>query len=389
MSLSLKYIESLKAVVKEVSVVETLNTLKNKSNAVLIDIRESEEINSGSPINSLKITKGMLEMKIHQMIKSLDTEIFLMCAGGSRSLIAGKSLLEMGFQNIFSVKGGFNEWKNNSLPFEIKKQLTNEELERYKRNILIPEVGIEGQQKILNSKVLIVGIGGIGSPIALYLAASGVGTIGIIDNDIVDKTNLQRQILHSESFIGHSKVESAKSKLKELNSNINIITYNERLNENNIERIFKDFDIVIDGTDNFNTRYLVNDACIKLNIPNIHGSIYMFEGHFTTFWPNKNKNTPCYRCLYPSPPPKEIAPSCAEVGVLGVLPGTIGVLCATEALKIILGLENMSGKLLVYNALEMTFDNFIIKKNKNCNYCNCKNKKKFPKYSNYSENCKI
>jgi molybdopterin/thiamine biosynthesis adenylyltransferase len=312
-----------------------------------------------------------------------------MCAGGSRSLIAGKSLLEMGFQNIFSVKGGFNEWKNNSLPFEIKKQLTNEELERYKRNILIPEVGIEGQQKILNSKVLIVGIGGIGSPIALYLAASGVGTIGIIDNDIVDKTNLQRQILHSESFIGHSKVESAKSKLKELNSNINIITYNERLNENNIERIFKDFDIVIDGIDNFNTRYLVNDACIKLNIPNIHGSIYMFEGHFTTFWPNKNKNTPCYRCLYPSPPPKEIAPSCAEVGVLGVLPGTIGVLCATEALKIILGLENMSGKLLVYNALEMTFDNFIIKKNKNCNYCNCKNKKKFPKYSNYSENCKI
>ncbi|TDE29413.1 molybdopterin-synthase adenylyltransferase MoeB [Flavobacterium ranwuense] len=383
------YLNVVNKKVIEKNVDEAFNNQISK-NALIIDIREPDEINSGSPTNAIRISKGMLEMQIGQIVSNPEIELFIMCAAGKRSLIASYSLIQMGYKNVFSVKGGFNAWKNKSLPFEIPKKLNSEDFERYKRNILVPEVGEKGQLKLLNSKILIVGAGGIGSPVALYLAATGIGTLGIIDDDIVDKTNLQRQILHSEKSVGKSKVMSAKKRISELNSQINVIEYNKRITKENIEIIISNYDIVIDGTDNFNTRYLINDACVKLKIPNIHGSVFLFEGQFTTFWPSsKVEDAPCYRCLYPLPPPPEIAPSCAEAGVLGVLPGLIGVLCATEAIKIILGLENMVGKLMVYNALSMDFETYKVENNKNCEYCGCQGTEKYPEYSDYSESCTI
>ena len=373
----------------EKTVDDAFHNQTNK-NALIIDIRESDEINSGSPTNAIRVSKGMLEMQIGQLVGDTEKDLFIMCGGGKRSLLAAYSLMQMGYKNVYSVKGGFNAWKNNSLPFEIPVKLKEDDFERYKRNILVPEVGEKGQLKLLKSRVLIVGAGGIGSPIALYLAAAGVGTIGIIDDDIVDKTNLQRQILHTEKSVGQLKVNSAKKRIQQLNSKITVNEYNKRINKENIEEIISLYDIVIDGTDNFNTRYLINDACVKLKIPNVHGSVFLFEGQFTTFWPSSSNNkAPCYRCLYPSPPPAEIAPSCAEAGVLGVLPGLIGVLCATEAIRILLNLDNMTGRLLVYNALSMDFESYSIEKNKSCPYCGCDDLKNYPAYSDYTESCSL
>ncbi len=359
------------------------------SSGLLIDIREVDEVKHGSPINAIRISKGMLEMKIEQVISETSLPIYLMCQSGKRSLIAATILEDMGFSQIYSVDGGFSRWKNEGLPFEIPEILSTDAKERYMRNILVPDIGESGQRKLLNARVLVVGAGGIGSPILYYLAAAGIGTLGIIDHDIVDKTNLQRQIIHSETSVGTSKVNSAKKRVLDLNPTINVLTFDMKLDAHNVESIFDQFDLIIDGTDNFTTRYLVNDACVKLKKPNIHGSVFMFEGQFTTFWPSYSNDAPCYRCLFPSPPPLELAPNCSEAGVLGVLPGLVGTLCATEAINILLGFENMTTQLLVYNAKPIEFHKLKIKKDPTCKYCNCVDLNEYPPYEDYFTSCKL
>ncbi len=384
-----KYLETLRDKVQEISVKSCYDQLND--HGTLIDIREKDEVKAGSPKGAVRVGKGLLEMQIGQYVQDENQPIYLLCASGRRSLVAASCLQDMGFKNVYSVKGGFKDWLNFELPFEQPQTLNPDDFERYKRHLLIPEIGEKGQLKLLESKVLIVGAGGIGSPVGWYLAAAGVGHIGIIDNDIVDKTNLQRQILHTEASIGKPKVESAKERLEQLNSAIKIETYNERLTAQNIETIFEGYDLVLDGTDNFNTRYLINDACVKMGIPNIHGSVFRFEGQMSTFWPaSDNQNAPCYRCLYPVPPPPEFSQSCAEAGVLGVLPGIIGLLCATEAIKLLCQTGDlMIGKLLSFNALKWDFDTFETESDANCAYCKCSSKEHYPAYENMSEACII
>lgn len=384
-----KYLDNLRGIIKEVDVKTAFQM--QAQGAVLLDIREKDEVSSGSPTNALRISKGLLEMSIANEIPNSETEIYLLCASGRRSLVSAFTLQQLGYNHIYSVKGGFGDWKNQGLPFETPKTLNPEDLERYKRHLLIPEIGEKGQLKLLNSRVLIVGAGGIGSPVAWYLAAAGVGNIGIIDDDVVDRTNLQRQILHTEQSVGTFKVDSAKERLEALNPKININPIKERLNAENIESIIDGYDVVLDGTDNFTTRYLINDACVKLQIPNIHGSVFRFEGQVSTFWPaSVQENAPCYRCVYPSPPPPELAPSCAEAGVLGVLPGLVGIMCATEAIKILTGFGNlMVGKLLCFNAATWSFDKYDVDQKQDCKYCGCKDKDDYPAYSNYSEFCSM
>lgn len=383
------YLNKLRETVEEVSVKQAYEL--QLKDLCLIDIREKDETKSGSPKKAVLLPKGMLEMQVDQFVPDTEDPILLICASGRRSLVAAACLQQMGYQKVFSVKGGFNEWKRAGLPFETPDFLNSQDQERYKRHLLIPEVGEKGQLKLLKSKALIVGAGGIGSPVAWYLAAAGVGTIGIIDNDVVDSTNLQRQILHTEESVGTSKVASAKARLEALNSGITINTYDEMLTKDNVERIMSTYDIVLDGTDNFNTRYLINDACVKLGLPNIHGSVFRFEGQVATFWPEANKdNNPCYRCVYPSPPPPELAPSCAEAGVLGVLPGMVGLMCATEAIKILAGFgELLVGKLIRYDALNWEFDIFDIDKKEDCAYCGCSGNSHYPEYTDYEAACTI
>ncbi|MDQ1152380.1 molybdopterin/thiamine biosynthesis adenylyltransferase/rhodanese-related sulfurtransferase [Sphingobacterium zeae] len=382
-----QYLDSLKSVVAEIEVREVIDELSK--GAVLIDIREIDEVKSGLPSQAMHITKGMLEMKIGNIVPDINSSIFLMCQSGKRSLLAAKNLIDIGYTNVKSVEGGFAKWKNSGFPFEIPHFLSEDARQRYMRNMLIPEIGEKGQAKLLKSSVLVVGAGGIGSSLLFYLAAAGVGNIGIIDSDVVDRTNLQRQIIHTDAAVGSSKVESAKSRLLELNPTIKINAYNERLNSENIEEIITEYDILIDGTDNFTTRYLINDACVKFKKPNIHGSVFLFEGQFTTYWPAYNHSAPCYRCLFPSPPPKELAPNCAEAGVMGVLPGLIGLLCATEAINIILGFDNMTSKLMVVNSKPISFSQLNIKKDPNCLYCNCTDQSKYPPYIDYETFCSM
>ena len=383
------FLNRIRKSIKEVSVSHAYE--RQREGAILIDIREKDEVNGGSAHGAFCLPKGMLEMKVEQLVPDLHTEILLMCASGKRSLVAAFCLEQMGYTEVSSVLGGFNEWKNQGLPFEIPKLLKETDTERYKRHLLIPEVGEKGQLKLLNSKVLIVGAGGIGSPVALYLAAAGVGNIGIIDDDIVDRSNLQRQILHTEKSIGSFKVNSAKERMEALNPGITITPICKRLDARNVESIISDYDVVLDGTDNFFTRYLVNDACVKLQKPNVHGSVFRFEGQVSTFWPASGlDNAPCYRCAYPSPPPAALAPSCAEAGVLGVLPGMVGVICATEAIKILLGIGDlMVGKLLCINALSWEFDTYEIDKSNDCRYCHCFDPSEYPAYSEYAQYCSV
>ena len=335
--------------------------------AVLIDVRESTETADGIVAGSKLIPRGFLELRIEDQIADRNQEIILMCAGGTRSLLAGRSLQELGYTNITSLDGGFRAWKNEGFAFEVPKQLSQDQLTRYSRHLLIPEVGEEGQKKLLNARVLMLGAGGLGSPAAFYLAAAGVGTIGIIDSDVVDRSNLHRQILHKDSTVGMAKVESAKQTLLDLNPDINIIAYNTRLTSENVLEIFKGYDIVVDGGDNFPTRYLVNDACVHLGITNVTGSIFRFEGQVSVMKPHEG---PCYRCLYPEPPPAEFAPSCQEAGVLGVLPGTIGLIQATEVVKLILGIGRpLIGRLLTYDALDQKFRELKLRRDPHCKMC--------------------
>jgi molybdopterin/thiamine biosynthesis adenylyltransferase/rhodanese-related sulfurtransferase len=334
---------------------------------VLVDVREKLEWNEGHIPGAIHVPRGYLELQIEEAVPDKEKTVVLYCAGGVRSLMAGATLQQMGYKNVISMAGGFGQWKNSGYNFVVPRTLSDAQSRRYSRHLLIPEVGEEGQFKLLDSKVLLIGAGGLGSPAAYYLAAAGVGTLGIIDADIVDDSNLQRQILHNTERIGQYKAESARETIKALNPDVNVVTYIERLDETNVARIIEDYDVIIDGTDNFPTRYLLNDASIIANKPVVHGSVFRFEGQLTVFKPHEG---PCYRCLHPEPPPPELAPSCAEAGVLGVLPGIIGLLQATETIKLLLGIgEPLIGRLMTYDALAGEFNELRLYRDPNCPAC--------------------
>lgn len=333
----------------------------------LIDVREKEEYREGHLPGSVSVPRGFLEMQIEEKVPDRDAEMIVYCQGGTRSLIAGKILKDMGYTNVVSMAGGFGAWKGAGNVWKADRQFSADQLQRYSRHFLLPEVGETGQAKLLDAKVLLIGAGGLGSPTAYYLAAAGVGTIGIVDDDTVDRSNLQRQILHNEERVGMPKVESAKLTLQGLNPDVNVIGYRERVNSENIMRLIADYDIVVDGCDNFPTRYLVNDACVFANKPNVHGSIFQFEGQATVFHPGKG---PCYRCLFPEPPPPGAAPSCAEAGVLGVLPGLVGCVQAVETVKLILGAGNpLVGRLLHFDTLAMEIKQLKLRRDPECPVC--------------------
>ena len=323
---------------------------------IVLDVREPDEYEQGAIAQSLHIPRGNLESSIEGVLPDRETQIIAMCAGGARSAFAAQTLQSLDYLNVVSMDGGFNQWKDENRPWVLPQTLNSKKRNRYQRHLLLPEIGDQGQMKLLDSKVLCIGAGGLGSPASLYLAAAGVGTLGIVDMDVVDESNLQRQILHNEDRIGQAKVDSAKQTLTSLNRDVNVVTYNVRLSAENIEEIISGYDVVVDGTDNFPIRYILNDASAKTGIPVVHGSIFRFEGQITVFDP---KNGPTYRDMVPEPPPPELAPSCAEAGVLGVLPGIIGSLQGLEAVKLILGLgDSLVGRLLTFDALEMTFREF-------------------------------
>jgi len=337
----------------------------------LVDVREKDEFRQGYIPGAIHIPRGFLEMQAEQKLPDKQAEIVVYCAGGTRSAFAAKTLAELGYTNVKSANPGFVRWKDMSYPVEEPPHFTDAQLERYSRHIMLPEVGEKGQQKLLAARVLLLGAGGLGAPASLYLAAAGVGTLGLVDADVVDASNLQRQIVHATSRLGQPKVDSAETQLTDLNPDVKIVKFQERLLSDNVDRIFgQGWDVIVDGCDNFPTRYLVNDASLFHRIPVVHGSIFRFEGQVTTFAPFEPYNGPCYRCLYPEPPPPHLAPSCAEAGVLGILPGIIGTLQATEAIKLILGQgDPLVGRLLTYDSLRMTFRTLKLRRDKSCPAC--------------------
>jgi molybdopterin/thiamine biosynthesis adenylyltransferase/rhodanese-related sulfurtransferase len=354
-----------KASIREIDV-QTADHLRREG-ALLVDVREQDEVDQGTVPGALHIPRGYLELQIEEKAPDRDRPVAIYCAGGTRSAFAAKALQELGYTDVTSVTGGFNAWKNANLPWNVPATLTPDQRRRYSRHLLIPEVGEEGQRKLLDAKVLLVGAGGLGSPAAYYLAAAGVGTLGVLDADTVDDSNLQRQILHTTDRLGVPKVDSARIAIESINPDVQVIGHNTRLHKENVLDIFSGYDIILDGTDNFATRYLINDACVLLDKPNIHGSIFRFEGQATTFIAGEG---PCYRCLFPTPPPPELAPSCAEAGVLGVLPGTVGLLQATEVVKLILGIgEPLVGRLLTYDALTTEFRTLRLSRDPDCPMC--------------------
>jgi molybdopterin/thiamine biosynthesis adenylyltransferase/rhodanese-related sulfurtransferase len=335
---------------------------------IVVDVREQDEWDEGHIPGAVHVPRGHLESRIERLAPDTARPVVVYCSAGNRSAFAAKTLTELGYEDVVSLAGGFTDWKRNGFPVQLQAGLDAPRRARYSRHLLIPEVGEEGQLKLLDSKVLLIGAGGLGSPASLYLAAAGVGRIGIVDADVVDESNLQRQIVHSTESLGEPKVESAKRSVEALNPDVEVVAYKERLTSENIERILADgWDVIVDGADNFPTRYLVNDASIWHKIPVVHGSIYRFEGQVTVFKPYEG---PCYRCLFPTPPPPELAPSCAEGGVLGVLPGVIGSLQASEALKLALGIgEPLIGRLLLFDALAATFDEVKLRRDPDCPVC--------------------
>ncbi len=325
----------------------------------LLDVREPDEYDQGAIPNSIHIPRGQLESNIENRLPDRQAKLVVMCAGGVRSAFAVQTLEQLGYTNAVSMDGGFNKWKDEGRAWSRPQTLSVDQRNRYQRHLLVPEIGEEGQLKLLNSKVLLLGAGGLGSPAALYLAAAGVGTLGIVDMDVVDESNLQRQILHNIDRIGERKVDSAKKTLVGINPDVDVVTYDVRLGADNITDILAGYDVVIDGADNFPSRYLLNDASVKLGIPVVHGSIFRFEGQITVFDPRQG---PTYRDMLPQAPPAEFAPSCAEAGVLGVLPGVVGSIQALEAIKLLLGVgEPLRGRLIAFDALEMSFREFKLK----------------------------
>ncbi len=358
-----------KAEIREVDTAEA-DDLRRRPGAVVLDVREPDEYEQGAIPGALHIPRGTLESGIENRVADKATPLVVHCAGGTRSAFAAVTLAQLGYTDVVSVAGGFNKWKDEGRDWSTPRNLTPDQRNRYQRHLLLPEVDVEGQLALLDAKVLLLGAGGLGSPAALYLAAAGVGTIGIIDMDVVDASNLQRQILHNLDRVGERKVDSAKKTLTAINPDVDVVTYDVRLGADNVMAILggesaggsagsPTWDVIVDGTDNFPTRFLVNDASVKLGIPVVHGSIFRFEGMVTVFDP---RSGPTYRDMVPEPPPAELAPSCAEAGVLGVLPGIVGSIQALEAIKLILGLgDPLVGRLLAYDAMEQSFREYKVR----------------------------
>jgi sulfur-carrier protein adenylyltransferase/sulfurtransferase len=360
-------LQQIKGEIDEIGVSRARDLLA-EAEAAVVDVRERDEWAEGHLPGAVHIPRGSLESRIEGVVPDRSQTVVVYCGSGSRSAFAAKTLEELGYGNVLSLAGGFTDWKRNGLPFELPRSLDDAKRRRYSRHLLIPEVGEEGQQKLLDSRVLLIGAGGLGSPAGLYLAAAGVGTIGIVDDDAVDETNLQRQIVHSTERLGDAKADSAKRTLEALNPDVAVRVFKERLTSDNVDRILGEgWDVIVDGADNFPTRYLLNDASVWHRIPVVHGSIFRFEGQATVFKPHEG---PCYRCLFPQPPPPELAPSCAEGGVLGVLPGVIGSLQTNEALKLALGIgDPLVGRLLIFDALQGTFTEIALRRDPDCPVC--------------------
>jgi sulfur-carrier protein adenylyltransferase/sulfurtransferase len=361
-------LQQVKAEIDEISTPDAHDLAHADDAPLFLDVRNRDEWEEGFVPGAVWIPRGNLESRVEGLIPDKERELVVYCASGSRSAFAAKALGELGYERVSSMSGGFVDWKRNGFELETPAVLTPAQRTRYSRHLLIPEVGEEGQQKLLNARVLLIGAGGLGSPASLYLAAAGVGTLGIVDDDVVDDSNLQRQIVHSTDRLGEPKVLSAKRTIEALNPDVSVVAYQERLTSENIERILADgWDVIVDGADNFPTRYLVNDASVWHDVPVVHGSIYRFEGQVTVLQPHDG---PCYRCLFPQPPPPELAPSCAEGGVLGVLPGIVGSLQASEALKLILGAgDTLQGRLLLFDALATSFDEVLVRRDPSCPVC--------------------
>jgi molybdopterin/thiamine biosynthesis adenylyltransferase/rhodanese-related sulfurtransferase len=358
-------IRQVKSEIREVSVEEA--RALTGAGAVLLDVREADEWAQGHVPGAIFIPRGYLELRVEEKVPDKASEVVVYCAGGTRSALGVKTLQELGYSRVASMAGGFTGWKEAGFPVRVPQTLSSDQKTRYSRHLLVPEVGEAGQMKLLASKVLLVGAGGLGSPAGLYLAAAGVGTIGIVDSDVVDLTNLQRQVLHTTAAVGRAKTESAEATIRALNPDVAVVRHDLRLAANNVRDVIAPYDVIVDGCDNFPTKYLVNDAAVLTGKTNIYGSIFRFDGQLSTFVPRQG---PCYRCLYPEPTPAGMAPSCDEAGVLGVLPGVVGLIQATEAIKVLLGKgDPLVGRLLTYDALAMTFRQFKVRRDPRCAVC--------------------
>ncbi len=361
-----EFIRQVKSQIDEVDPGQVHEVLGN--GAVIVDVRETEEVAQGKIPGAVHVPRGYLESRIEGAAPDRSQRVVLYCASGNRSALAAKTLQEdLGYENVESMTGGITLWKDRGYEVEVPRAFTAEQRQRYSRHFLLPEIGEEGQQKLLDANVLLLGAGGLGAPTALYLAAAGVGTLGIVDDDVVDVSNLQRQVIHSTSRVGEPKVDSAEAYIKDLNPDVNVVKYQTRMDASNIMEIIEGYDVVVDGLDNFPTRYLLNDASVRLKIPVVSASILGFDGQLSVFAPYDG---PCYRCLYPVPPPAELAPSCGANGVLGVLPGTMGLLQATEVVKLVVGIgEPLVGRLLLYEALASTFTELKVRRDPGCPIC--------------------
>ena len=356
-----------RAVVPEQGPADLQRRLAAGEPVTVIDVRDPDEHREGYIEPATNVSRGFLEFRIGSVAPDVTTPIVLYCQTGLRSMLSAKALTDLGYSNVVNLQGGFQRWVQSGLPVVKDAPMGTEQLQRYSRHFLLAQVGEKGQRKLLRSKVLLIGAGGLGSPTALYLAAAGVGTIGLMDGDVVDITNLQRQVLHTTADIGKPKVESGSRTLRALNPDVKVVAIPERITAENALELISDYDVVVDGSDNFGTRYLVNDACYLAGKPQVHGSIFQFEGMASVFVPNQG---PCYRCLYPTPPPPGLVPSCAEAGVLGVLPGMIGLVQATETIKLLLGLgEPLVGRLLTYDAMGMRFREVRLRRDPGCPLC--------------------
>jgi molybdopterin/thiamine biosynthesis adenylyltransferase/rhodanese-related sulfurtransferase len=354
--------------IDEIQTADAAELLASGDAPVFLDVREQNEWDEGHIPGAIHAPRNNLESRIEGFVPDRSQPVVVYCASGHRSAFATRTLEELGYENVSNLAGGFVDWKRNGFPTVLPRTLSGDQRRRYSRHLLIPEVGDEGQQKLLDSRILLIGAGGLGSPASLYLAAAGVGTLGVVDDDVVDDSNLQRQIVHSTERLGESKADSAKRTIEALNPDVQVKVFKERLSSENVERILAEgWDVIVDGADNFPTRYLLNDASVWHGVPLVHGSIYRFEGQVTVFKPHEG---PCYRCLFPQPPPPELAPSCAEGGVLGVLPGIVGSLQANEALKLVLGIgEPLVGRLLLFDALEPDFTQVKLRRDPACPVC--------------------
>ncbi len=361
-------LDEARAQIKSIDIDEARRMLE-KPGTVLLDVREGDEWRQGHIPQAVGIPRGFLELRVEEKVPDHKTPVILQCASGTRSLLAARSLRELGYENVYNLTGGFNAWKDRGLPWVADRQFTPDELTRYSRHFVIPEVGEKGQAKLLDAKVLLLGAGALGSSSSLYLAAAGVGTLGLVDFDVVDLSNLQRQIIHTTDRVGMLKTESAEKSIKAINPGIKVNRHEVRLTSDNVMDIIKDYDVIVNCGDNFPTRYLINDACVLARKPLVDGAIFRFEGNATVFYPAKGG--PCYRCLYPEPAPPDMAPSCAEAGVLGALPGIIGSIEALEAIKLILGAgEPLIGRMVYFDTLSKDYVRVLkIKRDPKCPVC--------------------